>query len=334
MELKGAKVLVTGGTGMIGRYLVELLLERGAKVRIASLDDPSRANPAAEFRRADLTRFDECRGVCEGMDYVFHLAGIKGSPLMTSKKPASFFVPTILFNTNMMEAARQAGARRFLFTSTIGVYAPAEVFREDDVWKSFPSENDRFAGWAKRMGELQAEAYAIEYGWNAVSIVRPANVYGRYDNFDPANAMVIPSLIARAVGGESPLTVWGDGSPVRDFIHAKDVALGMLLVMEKGYSKPVNLGSGSGVSVRKIVEIVAGLMPSKPEIVWDASKPAGDKLRLMDMSRAQSLGFVPTVSIEDGIADAMDWYRKNRGAADKRYNVFTEKSPVLQKNAG
>src|SRR3990172_1093300 len=179
---KGKNILVTGGTGLIGRPLVEMLIEHGANVRVASLDDPSRAHPSAEFRRVNLMKFENCMEVCDGMEYVFHLAGIKGSPAMAAQKPASFFVPTIAFNTNMMEAARQCGVKGYLYTSTIGVYAPAEILVEDDVWKTFPSENDRFAGWAKRMGELQAEAYRIEHDWNAVSIVRPANTYGRYDN--------------------------------------------------------------------------------------------------------------------------------------------------------
>lgn len=322
---KGKKVLVTGGTGLIGRPLVEMLIELGAKVRIASLDDPSRAHPEADFKHVNLMNFENCMQVCEGMDYVFHLAGIKGSPAMTSKKPASFFVPTILFNTNMMEAARQCGVKKYLFTSTIGVYSPAEIFYEDDVWKTFPSENDRFAGWAKRMGELQAEAYKIEYGWNEIAVVRPANVYGPYDNFDPENAMVIPSLIKRALDGENPLIVWGDGSPIRDFIHAKDVARGMLIALEKGTGKPINLGSGIGVSIKEIVEIIVNNMKIKPKVVWDTSKPSGDKKRLMDMYRAKALGFEPTISIEEGIKEVMDWYQKNRDIVDKRYNVFTKK---------
>ena len=321
---KGTKVLVTGGTGMIGRFLVDLLIEEGAKVRIASLDDPTRSNPEAEFRRVDLTRFENCTEACEDTEYVFHLAGVKGSPLMTLKKPASFFVPTIMFNTNMMEAARRAGVERYLYTSSIGVYGPAERFQEDAVWKTFPSENDRFAGWAKRMGELQAEAYAIEYAWNKITIVRPANVYGPYDNFDPANAMVIPSLIQRAMSGENPLVIWGDGSPVRDFIHAKDVARGMLLAMQKAQGCwPINLGSGTGVSIRRIVDIIVGHLKTKPEITWDSTKPSGDQIRLMDISRAASLGFRPTIPIEKGIPEVMDWYDAHQHTVNKRYNVFT-----------
>ena len=322
MNYSGRKVLVTGGTGMIGRYLVDLLVERGATVRVASLDEASRAHPQAEFRRVNLTDMCECVAVCQGMEMVFHLAGVKGSPLMTKTKPASFFVPTIAFNTNMMEAARQAGVDRYLFTSTVGVYAPAAVFHEDDVWKTFPSENDRFAGWAKRVGELQAEAYRIEHGWDKVAIVRPANVYGRWDNFDLNNAMVIPALIRRALDGEDPLVVWGDGSPVRDFVHGSDVAEGMLAAMERVEKTPVNLGSGEGVSIRRLVEIVVSNMPKAPRVVWDSTKPSGDAKRLMDITRARAMGWAPRVSIEDGIKDLMGWYLENRSEVDKRHNTF------------
>jgi GDP-L-fucose synthase len=320
---KGKNILVTGGTGLIGIPLVEMLIRMGAKVRIASLDDPSRAHPQAEYRRLDLMRFENCLEACKGMDFVFNLVGIKGSPAMTLKKPASFFVPTILFNTNMMEAARRSGIERYLYTSTIGIYAPAEVFYEDDAWKAFPSDNDRFAGWAKRMGELQAEAYKLEYNWRNIAIVRPANVYGPYDNFDPDNSMVIPSLIRRALDGENPLVVWGDGSQIRDFIHARDVAKGMVLVMEKMPGQPVNLGSGAGTSIRDLVEVVIGNLKDRPKVIWDASKPSGDKKRIMDISRASTIGFRPDKSIKEGIKETMEWYLQNKDTAGKRYNIFT-----------
>lgn len=322
----GKKILVTGGTGLIGRPLVEMLLQKGARVRIASLDDASCAHPGAEFLRLDLTHFENCMKVCEGMDFVFNLVGIKGSPAMTAKRPASFFVPTLMFNTNMMEAAWRSRVKKYLYTSTIGVYSPAEVFFEDDVWKTHPSENDKFAGWAKRMGELQAEAYKIEYDWKDIAIVRPANVYGPYDNFDHNNAMVIPSLIKRAMDGENPLVVWGDGSCIRDFIHAEDVARGMLLVMEKMPPHPVNIGSGKETSIKEIVEIIMKNLEVKPKVLWDISKPSGDKRRLMDVSRLKALGFKPLISIDDGIKEVMQWYKLNKDTVHKRYNVFRQRN--------
>ena len=325
---KNKKILVTGGTGLIGRPLVEMLIEQGAKVRIASLDDPSRAHPEAEYHRVDLMEFANCLRVCQGMDYVFHLAGIKCSPAIALKKAATIFVSFLRFNTNMMEAARQCGVDRYLYTSTIGVYSPAEVFYEDDVWKTFPSKNDWYGGWAKRMGELQAEAYKVEYGWDKIAIVRPANVYGIYDNFDPDNAMVIPSLIKRALDGENPFVVWGDGMQVRDFIHAKDVARGMLFALEKCPGYPLNLGSGTGYPIKKIVEIIINNLEKKPKVVWDTSKPSGDKKRLMDISRAKTLGWKPEISIEKGIKEVMEWYKKNKDIINKRYNVFKKEKLI------
>ncbi len=317
-------VLVTGGSGLIGQPLVRLLLAAGAKVRVASLDPPSRAPDGVEFVRVDLRNLANCMPVCADMDYVFHLAGVKGSPAMTASRPATFFVPTLMFSINMMEAARRAGVKRYLFTSSVGVYSPAALFREDDVWKTFPSENDKFAGWAKRMGELQAEAYQIEYEWNEISVVRPGNVYGPYDNFDANNAMVIPSLIRRALSGENPLSIWGDGSPVRDFIFAEDVARGMMLMVEHGVSEPVNLASGQPVSIRQLVEVILDCLDDAPEIAWDTSKPTGDKERLMSMERAQKYGFEPQISLAEGIAQTVAWYRQNGEAAYKRYNAFTD----------
>jgi GDP-L-fucose synthase len=317
-------VLVTGGTGLIGRPLVRLLIAAGAKVTVASLDPPSRAPAGAEFVHADLRDFAACESVCAGKDYVFHLAGVKGSPAVTATRPATFFVPTLMFSINMMEAARRAGVARYLFASSVGVYAPAALFREDDVWTTFPSENDKFAGWAKRMGELQAEAYKIEYGWDKISIVRPANVYGPYDNFDDENSMVIPSLIRRALSGENPMTIWGDGSPIRDFIFAEDVARGMMLMVAQGVSEPVNLGSGRPVSIRQLVEVIVDCLDDAPDVAWDSSKPSGDRERLMCMERARKYGFEPQTSLAEGIAQTIDWYRGNKAATDKGYNAFTD----------
>lgn len=325
---KNKKILVTGGTGLIGRPLVEMLIEKGAKIRIASLDDPLRAHPKAEFMHIDLTKYENCEKACKGMDYVFNLTGIKGSPKMMKERPATYFVPSLMFSTNIMEASHKEGVKRFLFTSSVGVYAPAEVFSEDDTERTLPSQNDLFGGWHKRTGELQARAYQIEYGWNEIAVIRPTNTYGPYDNFNPENAMVVPSLIKRALDGEDPFVVWGNGSPIRDFIHAKDVARGMLLALEKcpGPDKPINLGSGTGYTIKNLVEIITDNIDKKPTIIWDISKPSGDQKRLMDITRARELlGWQPEISLEEGIKETVKWYKENKDIISKKYNVFTDK---------
>ena len=238
VEYKNKKVLVTGGTGMIGRQLVDLLVNRGANVYVVSLDPPKGLPESVKYLYADLTDFSACQDACSGMDYVFNLVGVKGSPKMCKEQPADFMVPMLQFNTNMME-------------------------------------------WSKRMGELQAEAYKIQYGWDCVSIVRPANVYGPYDNFDPENAMVIPSLIRKSYENDK-LEVWGDGSPIRDFIHSRDVALGMLHMVDNKINVPVNLGSGEGITIKQIVDIVVEKCPK----------------------------------------ETIDWFEKNRSTIDDRHNAF------------
>ena len=317
---KNKKVLVTGGNGMIGQELVALLLSRGAVVTVADISEKTTLLDV-EYRQVDLRYFDQCVDVCRDKDYIFNLVGIKGSPKMCAEQPADFMVPMLQFNTNMMEAARLAGVDWYLYTSSVGVYHPAEVFKEDDVWSTFPSENDRFAGWAKRIGELQAEAYKIQYGWDRVSIVRPANVYGPYDNFDPENAMVIPSLIRKAHENDK-LEVWGDGSPIRDFIHSRDVALGMLHMVENEINVPVNLGSGEGVSIKEIVDIVVEKCSKDIEVVWDTTKPTGDKKRILDSTRAKKVGFETTISLSDGIEETIKWFEENRSMIDDRHNAF------------
>ena len=309
---------------MIGRQLVDLLLEKDHDVYVVSLEDvPIGLPKEVNYLRADLTDFTVCLEICEDMDYVYNLAGVKGSPKMCMEQPANFMVPMLQFNTNMMEAARRCDVKWYLYTSSIGVYSPAEVFNEDDVWETFPSVNDRFAGWAKRIGELQAEAYSIQYGWDKVSIVRPANVYGPYDNFNPDNAMVIPSLIRKAHENDV-LEVWGDGSPVRDFIHSRDVARGMVHVVENEITEPLNLGSGDGVDIKTIVEIIVDNLEKDIKVKWDKTKPSGDKKRLMNMERASGHGFEASIGIERGICETMEWFDENREIIDARHNAFSK----------
>lgn len=321
VNFKNKNVLVTGGNGMIGRELVSLLLSRGALVTVADISEKTNMEGVV-YEKVDLRYYDQCLRICKNKDYIFNVVGIKGSPKMCAEQPADFMVPMLQFNTNMMEAAMKTGVEWYLYTSSVGVYQPASLLKEDDVWKTFPSPNDRFAGWAKRIGELQAEAYAIQNGNKNISIVRPANVYGPYDNFDPNNAMVIPSLIRKAHENEV-LEVWGDGKPVRDFIHAKDVALGMIHAVENKITEPINLGSGDGVKISQIAEAIAKHFGK--DIVWLTDKPTGDLRRVFDMSRASEHGFMPTITIEEGIKNTIEWYLGNKEIIDKRFNAFTDK---------
>jgi GDP-L-fucose synthase len=318
---KNQKVLVTGGAGMIGRQLVDLLVERGAQVTVADLNEPKDLPLGVGFVKANLLYFDQCEKICWGKDYVFNLVGIKCSPKVTMEQPADIMGPMMQFNTNMLEAAMKANVKWYLYTSTVGVYTPAEVFYEDDVWKGSPSPNDWYGGWAKRMGELQCEAYAKQRGEGICSIVRPANVYGSYDNFDLKNAMVVPSLIRKAHQNEV-LEVWGDGSPIRDFIHARDVARGMIHMVENKITQPVNLGSGTGVTIKELAEVVANYF-DKP-IQWSPEKPSGDAKRLFSMERANSYGFYPEVSIKEGVESTIEWYLNNQDKINKQFNALNK----------
>jgi GDP-L-fucose synthase len=309
---KNKNVLVAGGSGLIGRQLVLLLQELGAKVTVADLKTFDISN--VKFLNINLMNYENCLESCHGIDYVFNLLCAKGSPKVMKEKPASHFDPMLLFNTNLMRAARECGVEKYLYASTLGVYAPSKVSHEDDVWKTHPSKNDRFAGWAKRMGELQAEAYQIEYGWDDISIVRPANTYGPYDDFESDGAMVVPSLIKKALSGVSPLVVWGDGTNIRDFIHSTDVARGMIVTMQSspGPFYPINIGSGTGHSIKELVEVILSNIDDPPDVLWDETKITGDKMRVLDTERAKSMGFVPSISLEDGIRDLVKWYKEHK----------------------
>ena len=322
---KNQKILITGGTGMVGIALTKLLLEEEAKITVVTLDDFNPFDERVNCIKKDLRHFENCVEVCKDQDYIFHLAGIKGSPAVALKQPASFFVPTVLFNTALLQAAYEAKPKHILYTSSVGVYSPAEIFHEDDVWKTFPSENDRWAGWAKRMGELQMEAYKVEDNFDDFSIIRPANIYGPYDNFDKKNSMVVPSLIRRALESENELVVWGDGSSIRDFVYCEDVAKGMLHAVNNKISEPLNIGSGTGISIKNLVEVIVKNLPEekKIEIKWDTSKPSGDKVRIMSMERATKYNFKATTTLEDGIKATINWYlNKSQSLDDLKYNSF------------
>ena len=320
-SFRDKNVLVTGGTGLIGREIVNILCRAGARVKIVSLDGIN-VNKSAEHVLGDLTDFEFCKDIIKGMDFVFHVAGIKGSIDVTVKKPASFFVPLLMFNTNVLEACRLNGVEKVVYTSSIGAYSSAEVFKEGENLEGPPM--DMFPGWAKRMAEMQVQAYRIQYGLENFAIVRPCNVYGPGDNFDPDNAMVIPTLMSRIHRGEDPVIVWGDGSAIRDFAFSRDVAEGVILALHHGTKSGfVNLGSGRGVTIRELVRTLNAFIDFNYR--FDASKPSGFPKRIMDISLAEdTIGYNPSTSLLDGLKETWAWFLNSQDEYLKRKNYFAE----------
>ncbi len=316
----GKKVLVTGGTGLIGRQVVRLLCDHHALVTVVSLDEV-KVDQRAEHVFADLTELSTCLDVIRGQDFVCHLAGIKGSIDVTMKYPASFLVPLLMFNTNVIEAARRCGIERLVYTSSIGAYSSSEVFVESNGNSGEPM--DTYPGHAKRMAELQIQAYKQQYGLTGYSVVRPCNVYGPGDNFDPDNAMVIPTLMYRIANKENPVLVWGDGSAIRDFAFSTDVAVGILQTLLKGTGNHpfINLGSGKGYSVKELVETLASFIDFRYQ--FDCSKPSGFPKRVMDISLASELvGYQHNTSLLTGLKQTWAWFLENRDEYRHKKNYF------------
>lgn len=318
----GKNALVTGGTGMIGREIVRILSDAGAAVRIVSLDKLV-VHDKAEHVYGDLRDFGFCQQMTRDMDFVFHVAGIKGSVDVTKAKPASTFVPFLMMNTNILEAARMNGVQKTVYTSTIGTYSSAEVFKEDE-YNLLSDPMDMFPGWAKRMAELQCQAYFQQYGSDSFAVVRPCNVYGPGDNFDPDNAMVIPTLMSRIANKEKPVKIWGDGTAVRDFLYSTDAAEGTIRALHYGTRGSfINLGSGLGYTIRELVETLHSFLDFDYE--FDTTKPSGYPRRVMDMTRAREwVGFEAGTSLRQGLENTWNWFMENGDEYLKRKNYWTE----------
>jgi GDP-L-fucose synthase len=318
---KSKNIIVTGGTGLIGRNVVSKLCDYGAKVTVVSLDN-IKGDKRAKYIFGDLTDFEFCKKITNNKDFAFHMAGIKGSVKVTIEKPASFFVPLIMMNTNFLEACRINKVKRLVYTSSIGAYSSREIFREEDA--NFDEQPmDMYPGWAKRMAELQILSYKKQYNLKNFFIVRPCNVYGPGDNFDPKNAMVIPTLMNRIYNKENPVNIWGDGSAIRDFAFSEDIADGVILTLYKGTGKLdfLNLGSGKGVTLMKLVSTLSQIV--KFNYKFDNSKPSGFPKRIMDISNAKKiLGYRPMNSLMDGLRKTWNWYFKNYNENKKRHNYF------------
>ena len=283
--------LVIGASGMVGTALMKVLGRSKTYFKIKGVDIET-----------DMTIKSNTE-IIKDYDHIYHLAGKKGSPQTAKERPADY-LPMLQFDANIIEAVGKYKPEWFLYTSSIGVYPPMEVYEEDKVWHEVPSENDKIPGYIKRMGELGCYAIRATYGYENISIVRPANIYGPNDNYGK-NSMVIPALIKKG-HEDDVINVWGDGSPTRDFIYCEDVARGMLHMVENKVNDTVNLGSGEGVKISDIANTIGRHFDK--EVKYDKSKPNGDMKRLMSMKRANDYGFKPTTSLDGGIQKTIDWY--------------------------
>ena len=287
--------LVTGGSGMIGRKVVELLSHP------FYVDKPNKLLPELDaiFIPGDLADFNFCKQVTRNMDYVFHVAGVKGSPKMTKERPADFFVPMLQMNTNILEACRLNNVKGVVYVSSIGAGSNEQG-----------EPLDYFPGWAKRMGELQIRAYKEQYGLENFSIVRPSNVYGEGDRFDETS-MVIPSLMMKIARGDDPVIIWGDGSEIRDFVYSGDVAQGIIQAMIYGTRGHfVNLGCGGGYSIWQLVETLKSFIDFNYK--FEPSKARGHPKRVLDIWLAQqTICYNPTTTLEEGLKKTWKSYQQS-----------------------
>ncbi|MCL4531766.1 MAG: NAD-dependent epimerase/dehydratase family protein, partial [Actinobacteria bacterium] len=316
MFYRGKKVLVTGGTGFVGTHLVEELTRAGAKVRIPiHRESPVVADDRLEEVRADLTREEDCVRVCTGVDFVFHAAGAVAAAGTTARNPMAAITTNLILTAQMLQAAWSSSVKRFLlFSSSTGYPAADHPIKEEEMWAG-PTHPSYFGyGWMRRYLERMGEFVASRSEMK-IALVRPTAVYGRWDNFDPATSHVVPALIRKAVDRADPYEVWGTGDEVRDFLHITDLARGCLLMLEKHATcDPVNLGYGRAVTIKDVVAaILRAANYENAPVVFDASKPTTIPFRMVDTGKARRLlGFEPRVSLEDGLADTVRWYRDTR----------------------
>ncbi len=311
MELKGAVVVVTGGSGFLGRRVVAALQER----ECAAIHSPRSAQYDLREKAQVIRLFEETRP-----DVVIHLAAVVGGIGANRAHPGRFFYENLVMGVETLEQARRFGVRKFVGIGTICAYPKFTPvpFREDALWDGYPEETNAPYGLAKKMLLVQSQAYRQEYGMDAIHLL-PVNLYGPGDNFDPETSHVIPAMIRKMEearrAGRDDVVLWGDGSPTREFLYVDDAAEGVVLATERyDESAPVNLGSGHEVPIRDLAVVVAQATGFTGRIVWDASKPNGQPRRGLDTSRAErAFGFRARTDFAQGLAQTVAWYRAQAG---------------------
>ncbi len=316
---EGKKVLVTGGAGFAGTNLIARLLQLGASVRATLHEsEPQRPFEGVEFLKGDLRDASFCQRVCKGVDYVFLCAANTSGAAVIQSRPLVHLTPNLIMNALMLEAAYEAGVKKTLFISSNTVYPVSdEPVKESDCVNEF-YEKYFIVAWMKRFTEIMCEMYSTKIKRPmATLVVRPANLYGPWDDFEWETSHVLPALIRRVVERHDPISVWGDGNDIKDFLFIDDFVDGLLLVMERQESfDPVNLASGEGYRLRDLLETLCQIDGYKgARIEYDASKPTMIPKRVIDPGYAlKSLGFKPKTSIADGLERTIKWYRESLGA--------------------
>jgi GDP-L-fucose synthase len=308
----GRRVVVTGGAGFLGGFVVEQLkaLDPAAVVVPRSRDYDLRQ------REAILQLLADARP-----DIVLHLAARVGGIGANREHPADFFYDNLMMGVQLLHESWQAGVEKFVALGTVCAYPKYTPvpFREDDLWSGYPEETNAPYGMAKKMMLVQSQGYREQYGFNSIFLL-PVNLYGPRDNFDLHSSHVIPALIRKCVeardSGAAEIVAWGDGSPTREFLYVEDAAEGILLAAERyNSSDPMNLGSAYEISIKELTETIARLTGFTGRIVWDTDKPNGQPRRKLDVERARErIGFVASTTFEDGLRKTVTWFEQH-GAA-------------------
>ncbi len=305
------KILVTGGAGFLGSFLVEKL--RGRGVSQENIRIP-------RSKGMDLRRWENCVRAVKDMDVVIHLAARVGGIGYNQAYPASLFYDNAIMGIQMMEAARQEAVKKFIAVGTVCAYPKFTrvPFKEEDLWNGYPEETNAPYGLAKKMLLVQSQTYRQQYGFNAIFLL-PVNLYGPGDNFDLESSHVIPALIRKFTeavrDNRGEVEVWGTGQVSREFLYVEDAAEGIALATER-YNKPepVNIGAGFEIKIKDLVKLIAELMGFGGAIRWNTSRPDGQPRRRLDISKAKrEFGFEAKTDFREGLKRTIEWYMQRRG---------------------
>ncbi len=317
------RVIVTGGAGFLGSFVIAALKERGATdIFVPRIDDYDLTDRNSIKRLFDDTLGD---GFNAEMMVIIHLAANVGGIGANREHPAEFFYDNLMMGVELMHRAWQRDVGKFVAIGTVCAYPKFTPvpFKEENLWDGYPEETNAPYGLAKKMMLVQAQAYRQQYDFNAIYLL-PVNLYGPGDNFNLQTSHVIPALIRKAIEaqerGDKELVAWGDGSPTREFLYVEDAADGIVTAAEKyNNSEPVNLGSGYEISIKDLTEMIIRLTGFEGKLDWDTEKPNGQPRRGLDVSRAKEyFGWQAQVPFEEGMRRTIEWFRENRQRIESR----------------